>query len=225
MVRKVAVVVTGLFFACSKATSPTMVTPACTFDVTIDPHFPCAGGCSVGVGSSGGAAFFDVVAPATCAWTAASGVVWIRATPPAGTGGGIVMVSVIANPDSARVADVNVAGTLVEIDESGSRPCSYRVTPLAVSILAAGGAMTVDQGASSNGCSSTLSTNVDWITIPSPNVHGSAGITFSAAPNSGGTPRSGLLIVTPCQNTNDSDCETTGLLPPVSVTVSQPSVE
>jgi hypothetical protein len=135
------------------------------------------------------------------------------------------MVSVVANPNSARVADVNVAGTVIEIDESGTNPCSYMVTPLAVSIFAAGGGVTVDQSASSNGCSSTLSTNVDWITIPNQNVRGSAAITFSAAPNSGRTPRSGLLIVTPCQNTNDSDCETTGLLPPVSVTVSQPSVE
>ncbi len=214
----------GLLLGCSGTNTTTAppVTSACTFRVTLSAMgFPCTGGCSVGFNSGGSERTANVVTESTCRWTVGSNVGWLTATPAVGTGTGTVRYSAAANPDSRRVGDLTLAGTHIDVHQSGGRPCSYTFTPLNVSVPAAGGSATVDQAPSSNGCSSTVATNVSWITIPEPNAQGSVLIRFSTASNPDTTPRSGLLIVTPCTGTDESDCESTGLLPPVSVMVTQ----
>ncbi len=211
----------GLLLGCS-GTNTTTAPTDCTFRVTIGTiGSPCTGGCSVGVPSGGSERTANVVTGSTCRWTVGSNVGWLTATSAVGTGTGTVRFSAAANPDSRRVGDLTLAGTHIDVHQSGGRPCSYTFTPLNVSVPAAGGSATVDQAPSSNGCSSTVATNVSWITIPEPNAQGSVLIRFSTASNPDTTPRSGLLIVTPCTGTDGSDCEATGVLPPVSVMVTQ----
>ena len=219
-----ALISIGLF-ACSTSTptNPTMTTTSCTFGVAVGPtRLPCTGSCSIYFPSMGGSSIATVSTTSACTWTVVSDASWITGTPLSATGSGTVAIAAGTSPDASRAGHLVVAGTSIGIGQAGSVPCRVSVAPMSVAVPAAGGAASVNHVPSSNGCTSTVRSNVSWITVPNPNVIGDSVIRFSVSTNPGGSPeRSGTVIIEPCDGLDGSDCETTGLLPRVSVTVIQ----
>jgi hypothetical protein len=120
---------------------------------------------------SGGSGHFDVSAPSTCAWLAASGVSWIRVTEPAGgigAGSRRVSYAVDANTGAdTRTGTMTVGGQVFVATQAGTSTCRYSVTPVDYRACETGGwepTVTVDTAA---GCGWTASANASWITIAS----------------------------------------------------------
>ena len=218
----VLTIVGGLLLGCSSTSTPTSTTtalPSCTFALSIGANqFPCGGGCTVVFPSSSREQTANVVTAPACGWSVSSSAEWLTTSPSSGTGTGSFRFSAAANQDSMRLGLLTLAGSHIDVFQSGARPCTYTLTPMNVPVPAAGGAATIDQIASSNGCASTVAASVSWLTILQPVAQGSVLIRFSAASNPGAAARSGSILVTPCPGTDGSDCEG---LAPISVMVTQ----
>jgi hypothetical protein len=64
----------------------------------------------------------DVTAPAGCAWTATSPDSWIQLSSAGGTGDGQVTYDISANTSTDRTGSITVAGTTLNVTQSGSGP-------------------------------------------------------------------------------------------------------
>ncbi len=152
------------------------------------------------VGASGGSMALQVQANAACGWTAASDASWIRiASGASGQGDGSVALAVDANSGPPRSARVNVAGSIVTVEQSSDAPvppgCSYSIQPVGQTIAAAGGIGTIDVTANVATCAWTAAANAGWITITAgASGTGSGRVTFNVSTNAGAS-RSGAISV------------------------------
>ena len=151
---------------------------------------------SVQVVAGGGSVALDVSTSPLCAWTANSSVAWVSiASGASGTGPGRVTVAVLANTAvSSRAGSVTVAGQNIPVTQAGAS-CSFSVSPVAQTIVAAGGTGTVTV-TTSPGCAWSAASGVPWITITSgTSGSGDGTVAFSVAVNTTGAARSGSMTV------------------------------
>jgi hypothetical protein len=107
--------------------SPTEPTPQpCTY--TLSPT-------SLSFGASGGSSSVNVTTASHCTWNAASDRGWMSITSgTSGTGGGVVNVSVTANPsETTRTGTLTIAGQSVAVQEEGLAACTIEISPATAS--------------------------------------------------------------------------------------------
>ena len=145
----------------------------------------------------------------SCPWTATPGSSWLTVTSGAsGSGSGSIRFRVSDNWDPPRDGVVMVrwptptAGQNLRLSQAG---CLYSVNPSAISIGAAGGPGTFDViqsavpntcgGPTQDACQWTVQTDVPWITLPRTSGRGDDRVSFTVAPNTSGTARTGVIRV------------------------------
>jgi len=145
------------------------------------------------VSSSGGSGSVSVTAGTGCAWTAVSNAAWISITSGSpGTGNGTVSYTVSQNTGTgSRTGTLTVAGQTHTVTQTGD--CTYTISQTAT-VPASGGAGSVNITASA-GCTWTVSSSSDWISITS-NAGGTGNetVSYSVGANTGGA-RSGFLSI------------------------------
>ncbi len=129
-----------------------------------------------------------------CAWEGAAAVDWIAITSSAtGRGPGQLDFRVLANPDSlARQGAITISDQRLEINQ-GAAPCRVTVGTSALTLGADGGDATVPVTAP-RGCSWTVTSAANWISVPVDSGSGSARLALTVQANAG-APRSGRLTV------------------------------
>jgi hypothetical protein len=129
-----------------------------------------------------------------CAWEGAAAVDWIAITSSAtGRGPGQLDFRVLANPDSlARQGAITVSDQRLEINQ-GAAPCRVTVGTSAFTLGADGGDETLPVTAP-RGCSWTVTSTANWISVPVASGSGSARLAFTVQANAG-APRTGRLTV------------------------------
>ena len=184
-----------------QAVAVTQEAAPCSF--TVSPTNPAP------LAASGGSASVAVTTTAGCAWTASESASWLSITSGSNdTASGTVSYTATANTTtSPRSATLMVAGQSVTVTQDAT-PCSFTVSPTALSIAAAGGSASISVTTTS-GCAWTASQSSSWVTITS----GSKG--------SG----SGFVTITVAGNTTDSSRTTSLTVAGQSVVVSQPSAK
>ncbi len=145
----------------------------------------------------------------SCPWTASPGSSWVTVTSGAsGSGPGSIRFRVSDNWDAPRNGVVMVrwptptAGQNLLVSQAG---CLYFVNPSAITIGAAGGPGTFDViqsavpntcgGATQDACLWTVEADVPWITLSRTSGRGDDRVSFTVAPNTSGTARTGLIRV------------------------------
>jgi hypothetical protein len=145
----------------------------------------------------------------SCPWTASPDASWLTVTSGAsGTGSGSIRFRVADNWDPPRDGVVMVrwptptAGQNLRVSQAG---CFYSVNPSAITIGAAGGPGTFDViqsavpntcgGPTQDACLWTAQADVPWITLPRTSGRGDDRVSFTVAPNTSGTARTGLIRV------------------------------
>ena len=144
--------------------------------------------------ASGGKGAVSVSAQPECGWTASSDATWITGlTPSSGQGSGRVEFQAAANPaGTMRQGHIAVNDQQVPVQQQPV-PCRFEVSPLAPTIDAAGGTVTIAVGAPA-GCSWQATGNAGWIAITSTSGNGAGSVGLRIAPNGGDTRSAGLLI-------------------------------
>jgi all-beta uncharacterized protein/BACON domain-containing protein len=160
---------------------------ACTYSLSSTTLSVAAGGGATGP--------VTVTTAAGCTWTATSSVLWLSITAGAsGTGNGTVSINAAANTGAARTGSLTVANQTVTVNQAAP-PCAYSVTPMTVSIGAAGGTGTPISVSTGSGCTWTATTSAGWITILTGGTGTSNGsVTYSVQANTGSA-RSGMMTV------------------------------
>lgn len=171
---------TSAFSTCSGSA------PQCSYNVTPT---------SQQYGAAAGSGTVSVTAQSGCSWTATSSASWLTVTSGAsGSGNGTVSYSVAANTgSSSRNGTLNVAGTVVNIAQSGGTAgCTYTVSPTSQSVVAGGGNHSIVMTTQA-GCAWTATASASWITITSGSSGtGNGTVTYSVAANAGAS-RSGSI--------------------------------
>jgi uncharacterized protein (TIGR03437 family) len=138
-----------------------------------------------------------VTAPAGCNWTAASNEGWITITSGvSGSGNGTISFAVAANPGSARIGTLTIAGQTFTVTQAGNANCNYLLNPTSQSFTAAGGAGSFAVTAPS-GCDWTAISDSAWITFPIGTGFGSGNgtVSFLVAANTGLSSRTATINV------------------------------
>ena len=119
--------------------------------------------------AAGGAGSFDVIAPSTCAWVAASGASWVRVTDPtggSGTGSRRVTYSVDPNAGTgSRSGEIAVGGTVFTVSQAGSASCEYSVAPVDFRECNRGGFERTVAVTTASGCGWTAAPAASWLTV------------------------------------------------------------
>lgn len=149
------------------------------------------------VAQAAGILTINVTAEPGCDWRASSNATHMRLLwGSSAYGNGSAGFSVAANTGtSSRTGTLTVAGKTISITQSG--PCTYSVSPTSPQIPASGGPNTISVTAGV-GCawSASVSTTATWITITSgQSGTGDGTLTYSVAPNSSTSSRTGTLTV------------------------------
>ncbi len=163
-------------------------TTSCTF--TISPL-------NLSFTSSSGNGTVNVTAESGCNWVATANDSWITITSGStGSGNGTVTYSITANTNtSQRVGTITIAGQIHTVIQNGIIPCSYSISPTALSFSSSAGNGTVNVTTTS-GCTWTASTTDSWITITSGSSgSGNGTVTYSISANTGSSQRTGLITI------------------------------
>ena len=160
---------------------------ACTYSLSSTTLSVAAGGGATGP--------VTVTTAAGCTWTATSNVSWLSITAGAsGNGNGTVSINAAANTGAARTGSLTVATQSVTVNQAAPA-CAYSVTPMTVSIGAAGGTGTPISVSTGSACTWTATTSAGWITILTGATGTSNGsVTYSVQTNTGSA-RSGMMTV------------------------------
>jgi len=144
--------------------------------------------------SSGGKSAVSVTAPPECAWTASSDASWITGlTPSSGQGNGRVEFQATANPAATmRQGRIAVNDQQIPVQQQPA-PCRFEVSPLAPTIDAAGGTLTIAI-AGPAGCGWQASGGGGWIAISSTSGSGAGSVGLRVSSNAGATRSAALLI-------------------------------
>ena len=146
--------------------------------------------------AAGGTGAIPVRTERECQWTAQPDVGWLSITSGAsGQGDGTVQFNAGANIDPvARTGGIMLNGQRAPITQAAA-DCHFDLAQNAASFPPVGGNGTVDVRASSQLCSWTAVSDVDWITIKSGATgKGSASVTYTVAATTG-PPRAGTLTI------------------------------
>lgn len=160
----------------------------CTFSLsTAGGLFPAAGATgSVEIATSGGSA---------CAWTAGSNAAFLAVSNPSGAGSATVNFTLASNPGAAsRTAVLSIAGQSLNITQAGLA-CSYSLLSPSASLppFIPGASVSLSTAA---GCAWSASSGAPWLSLSATsNGSGPASIAFTAAPNTTGASRTGLLTI------------------------------
>ena len=133
---------------------------------------------------------------AGCAWTAVSNASWLTISGGAsGTGSGPVTFNVTANSSTQpRTGTITIGGQTFSVTQNTST-CAFTVSPTSQTVPAAGGngSATV---ATTTGCAWTATTSAAWITVTGGATgSGNGSATFTVAPSTFSTQRTGLLTI------------------------------
>jgi WD40 repeat protein len=151
---------------------------------------------------SGGSGSVQVNAAPDCHWTAVSRVSWITITGGAsGTGNGTVTYTVSDANSFASGGYNSIVGQIIIANQSflvnfggEGDGCYQSLQPDSASFSASGGTGSLFVY-SPSGCSYVETSNAPWITVP-PDVHvADSGASFTVAPNTTGSPRSGTITI------------------------------
>ena len=149
----------------------------CTF--TVSPLTPAS------LAAGGGSASVTVTAQTGCAWTASESASWLTVTAGAsGTGNGTVTYAATANTvTSSRSATLTVAGQAVTVTQDAA-PCTFTVSPLNPTSLAATGGSASVTVTAPTGCAWTATEPADWLTITAgASGTGNGTVSYTAAAN------------------------------------------
>ncbi|HUR35100.1 MAG TPA: BACON domain-containing protein [Vicinamibacterales bacterium] len=176
------------------------------------------------VGPDGGVVVIRVeTASAACGWTATTSDGWIHPGPASQGGTGTVPLTVDANTGVARTGRAVIAGTTISIEQAASPAlppgpsptpgpapapvpspvpvpplpgvCAFTVSPLQVSIAAAGGSGTVSVATTAS-CAWAAASDSPWLVLAGPLAGtGSATIAYTILPSLSLSPRTGTLTV------------------------------
>ncbi len=130
----------------------------------------------------------------SCTWTAASSAAWATVSPAGGTGNGGVTVTVSANTGASRTATLTIGGQAYAVTQAAAS-CSYGVSPVSAAVAAAGQSSTLSVSPSAASCAWTAASVVDWLAVAPTSGTGSGTVSFTAAQNSTGKKRTGLITV------------------------------
>jgi phosphatidylserine/phosphatidylglycerophosphate/cardiolipin synthase-like enzyme/regulation of enolase protein 1 (concanavalin A-like superfamily) len=189
-----------VFIGLAVSSHTTGAAATATFDnVTVTPplNAPCSYTLSPNaqaIAAVGGGASVAVATGSTCDWTAASNDPWITVTGgAAGTGNGVVSVSVEGNAGDARSGSATIGGQTFTISQAAAG-CTYSIAPASVSIAADGSSTMVTISVRS-GCAWTATANVPWLSVTSPaSGTGNGNVVIAASANTGAA-RSGTATV------------------------------
>jgi len=130
-----------------------------------------------------------------CAWTAQSNDSWITVTSGAtGSGNGGVTFSVAASTSTLqRIGTLTIAGRTLTVTQAANTGCQYALSSPSQTVLPGGGPATVTLNTTSQ-CWWTATSGVSWMTL---NTFGSGArtLTFTVAPNTTGSTRTGQLTI------------------------------
>jgi hypothetical protein len=149
-------------------------------------------------GSAGGSFSVMLSAPASCTWTvAAFPAPWIQVSPPggsySGSGSANFTITVAANGDAARNANVTIATKPVAVSQAGTACVpAPAISPSSQAFTGNGGSATVNITAPA-GCTWTVANKPSWVTMAT-SGSGNAGLTVTALSNPG-TARSATFTV------------------------------
>jgi Putative binding domain, N-terminal/Viral BACON domain len=144
--------------------------------------------------AGGGASSFGITTDPECGWDASSATDWISEIAPAsGQGNADVRFRVAPNGGSStREGEILVKGERVRVSQRA--PCRLDVAPASQTMIADGGAGTVNIVATAD-CPWSATTDAAWIALAEPtNGSGSGVLRFTVGRNTG-APRVGNLIV------------------------------
>ena len=162
----------------------------CTYSIAPPTH---------AIGPDGGPLTVSVTAPASCAWTAASGAPWASVTSGAtGSGNGSVVYTVAANTATdVRTATLTIATQTHTLTQQGrtAQGCTLALEPASADLPkdAATGNFAVNvQG----GCAWTAVSNADWLLVTSsPEGAGNGSVSYAVSRNNAITGRTGAIAV------------------------------
>lgn len=143
-------------------------------------------------GSAGGSMSVTVTAAAGCPWTAVSNASWITVGNPSGSGSGTVAITIAPAAGPTRSGTATIAGETFTVTQSPG--CAFDVTPLTLSVEAAGGARTVNVNTDS-GCAWTAVSHDPWITVTSGASGNGRGVVSFNVGATAGAPRTGRLTI------------------------------
>jgi hypothetical protein len=146
------------------------------------------------VETGGGDRTIQVIASdASCGWTAAASVPWIRiAAGQRGNGNGAVTFHVDPFSGSPRTATLTVAGVVVLVEQGTG--CSYSIGATAFTVSQSGGPVELAVTAPP-GCAWAAQSHVDWMTIDSGGTGSGPGVVAVRVAPTAGPSRMGTLTV------------------------------
>lgn len=161
-----------------------MQSPGCALDVSPLTHT---------VDAAGGTRTIAVTGSAGCAWTASTTQPWITiAAGAAGSGSGVVTITIAGADGPPRSGTVVVAGQTVTITQGNG--CAFGISLDTQSVPSAGGSGTVSV-TSASGCAWSAKSNASWITVTAgASGAGNGTVRFTIA-GTNGPARSGTLTI------------------------------
>jgi hypothetical protein len=146
--------------------------------------------------AAGGSASVTVTTAPGCNWSSSTATPWLTIDGAANGGTGDVKFTAAANSQAAaRTGTLTVAGQTYTVVQSGVE-CAFTLS-LAGAVLPASGAVgaTFSISTTGAGCSAKAVSFSDWLSVSTSFSGQSGTVTYSAAANTSGSPRSGLIQV------------------------------
>ena len=148
-------------------------TPSCSYSASPGSAF---------LYSSGGPAYFSVVAPSGCKWTPTSRASWITVTNSGGPGVGALAINVAANSGAARTGTVAIGADSLTISQAAAG-CNYVLSTSGLSFPQTGGAQNINVTTGA-GCGWVVTGLPLWLTVTSgARGTGNGTVVLNAAPN------------------------------------------
>jgi len=167
-----------------------------SFSVSQAAVVPCvytiAPGSLNNVAGSGGTSTVTVTTTPGCAWSVDGNPSWIDPNPGSGTGAGSLTLTILPNPGTARSANFTIATQPFSVSQRAV--CTYTLNPTSMNISNADQSKSITVNTQS-GCTSSASTNVNWIHITSTAPAGGGHVDFDIDRNDAAA-RTGTVTVT-----------------------------
>ena len=138
-----------------------------------------------------------VTSGANCAWTAVSNSAWISLTSnPMTVGSGTAALTIDQNPDATqRIGTMTIAGQTYTVTQAAPPGCTYNISPITKSAVAAGESTTVAV-TSPAGCPWTAASPVQWIAVTDgASGTGNGTVTLAIDTNTATAQRSAALTI------------------------------
>ena len=181
---------TGTLTIAGRPFTVTQAGPAavCTFSIAPEAHNVDANERNFNV---------DVNTTPGCAWAAASNAPWITLREAGGTGSRDVRVTVAANTGAARTGTATIAGRTLTITQAAVPvvACEYRVSPRDMRVDDRERRFARIEVETSNACSWTAVSNVEWISIVNSASGTGNGEVWISVRDNDGRQRTGTLTI------------------------------